>query len=51
LLTDGCIVHIGCKDSQVRIRGYRVEVAEIELALLSKDAVVMARENATRKSA
>ena len=46
---DGSITHRGRKDSQIKIRGYRVEVAEIELALLSipgiKEAVVAARED------
>jgi acyl carrier protein len=45
---DGCITHRGRKDSQIKVRGYRVEVAEIELALLSisgiKEAVVVAQE-------
>ena len=39
LLPDGCIVHIGRKDSQVKIRGYRVELAEIEAALMEHAAV------------
>ena len=46
---DGCITHRGRKDSQIKIRGYRVEVAEVELALLSiagiREAVVTLREN------
>jgi amino acid adenylation domain-containing protein len=48
---DGCITHRGRKDSQIKIRGYRVEVAEIELAILNvsgiKEAVVVARETHT----
>ena len=33
MLPDGCLVHIGRKDFQTKIRGYRVEVSEIETAL------------------
>jgi amino acid adenylation domain-containing protein len=51
LLPDGCLVHLGRKDFQVKIRGHRIEVGEIELALLDlaavKEAVVMAREEKT----
>jgi amino acid adenylation domain-containing protein len=46
---DGCLVHLGRKDFQVKIRGHRIEVDEIELALLDsaviKEAVVVARED------
>jgi len=44
MLSDGCLYHLGRKDFQVKVRGYSVEVAEIEMALLSlasiKEAVV-----------
>jgi amino acid adenylation domain-containing protein len=44
---DGCIVCVGRKDGQVKVRGYRVETAEIEQALLAHpdvaEAVVIAR--------
>jgi len=42
---DGCLEYLGRKDSQVKIRGNRVELAEIEMALLGlpaiKEAVVV----------
>jgi len=47
--SDGCLEHLGRKDAQVKIQGYRVETNEIELALLQNPAVdeafVMCREN------
>ena len=36
---DGCLMHVGRKDLQVKVRGNRVEVAEIETALLALDGV------------
>ena len=36
---DGCLIHMGRKDSQVKIRGYRVEVGEIGAALLGLDSI------------
>jgi amino acid adenylation domain-containing protein len=46
---DGCLVHVGREDFQVKIRGNRVEVGEIETALLDhhgvKEAVVVPRED------
>jgi amino acid adenylation domain-containing protein len=39
LLPDGCLEHLGRKDSQVKVHGFRVEVHEIELALLEIPAV------------
>jgi amino acid adenylation domain-containing protein len=48
MLPDGCLIHMGRKDSQVKVRGFRVESSEVEIALLNlkgiKEAVVMARE-------
>jgi amino acid adenylation domain-containing protein len=45
---DGCLFHLGRKDFQVKIRGHRVEVAEVETALLDiegvKEAVVVGHE-------
>lgn len=50
LRTDGCLEHLGRKDSQLKIRGIRIEAAEIETVLLElpfiKEAVVTAEENA-----
>jgi amino acid adenylation domain-containing protein len=46
----GVLVHVGRRDSQVKVRGYRVEVSEIESALCAlkgiREAVVVARETA-----
>jgi amino acid adenylation domain-containing protein len=51
LQPDGCLVHLGRKDFQVKIRGHRVEVEEIERILLEmdmvKEAVVMARQDSS----
>lgn len=47
--TDGCLEHLGRKDLQVKIRGIRIEPAEIETALLEipsiREAAVVAEEN------
>ncbi len=49
MLPDGCLIHVGRKDSQLKVRGFRIEAAEVEVALLSlsgvKEAVVIARES------
>ena len=49
LMADGGIECMGRKDSQLKIRGFRVEVGEIETMLLRheavKEAVVVARES------
>ena len=51
MLGDECLLHLGRKDFQVKIRGHRIEVDEIEAALLEipaiKEAVVVAREDRT----
>ena len=36
---DGCLFHLGRKDFQVKIRGHRVEVAEVEATLLEIDGI------------
>jgi amino acid adenylation domain-containing protein len=36
---DGCLIHMGRKDFQVKIRGHRIEVGEIETALSEFDSV------------
>jgi len=47
---DGCLEYLGRKDDLVKIRGQRVEVAEVETALLAleviREAVVVARNDA-----
>jgi hypothetical protein len=39
LLPDGFLIHVGRQDSMVKIRGYRVELSEIERALLTHPQV------------
>jgi amino acid adenylation domain-containing protein len=49
MLPDGCLLHLGRKDFFVKVRGYRIDIDEIEMALLEcpgiKEAVVVARNN------
>jgi amino acid adenylation domain-containing protein len=46
---DGCIVHLGRLDHQVKLRGFRIEMGEVEAALVEHEsvgqAVVMVRED------
>ena len=46
---DGCLTYLGRKDFQVKIRGHRVDVAEVEIALLDhpaiKEAVIVAQND------
>jgi amino acid adenylation domain-containing protein len=50
-LPDGCLIHRGRKDFRAKVRGYRVDLTEVQKALLShngvKDAVVVAPETET----
>jgi acyl carrier protein len=39
LLLDGCLEHLGRKDFQVKIRGHRIEMEEIEVTLLDHPSV------------
>ena len=49
MLPDGLLFHLGRRDFQLKVRGRRIEAAEIEMALLDLDAireaVVVARED------
>ncbi|MBW2172164.1 MAG: AMP-binding protein [Deltaproteobacteria bacterium] len=49
LKPDGCLEHLGRKDFQVKIRGQRIEIGEVEQALLQldnvKESVVVPRED------
>jgi amino acid adenylation domain-containing protein len=42
LMADGCLQHLGRKDFQVKIRGNRVEPAEVEMVLRELEAVSQA---------
>jgi thioesterase domain-containing protein/acyl carrier protein len=50
LSPDGCLDHLGRKDMQVKVRGVKIELTEVEAALLDipevKEAAVVAREDA-----
>lgn len=39
LLPDGSLAHLGRKDFQIKVRGNRVEVGEVELALLDQPGI------------
>ena len=51
LRADGCLEHIGRKDFMVKVRGFRIEIAEVTAALLDievvEDAVVIASPDET----
>ena len=46
---DGCLTHVGRRDFQVKVRGFRIDLSEIDVALHAiagvKDAVAVARED------
>lgn len=48
-MSDGCIMHIGRKDSVVKLRGYRIDLGEIENTLMDlrqvKEVAVAVKEN------
>jgi len=51
LRPDGCLVHMGRKDFQVKIRGNKVDITAIEAALLKFDSVRAAVVHAQEDSA
>jgi thioesterase domain-containing protein/acyl carrier protein len=50
LRPDGCLEHLGRKDGRLKIRGHRVEAADVEAAILRtadvRDVAVVARDGA-----
>ncbi len=50
MLADGCLEYLGRKDFQIKIRGHRVETAEVEAALLSLNTIREAVVAAERRS-
>jgi acyl-CoA synthetase (AMP-forming)/AMP-acid ligase II/acyl carrier protein len=46
---DGCLTHLGRRDFQVKVRGYRIETAEVEAALLDLPGVAGAVVTAARE--
>jgi len=42
MLPDGCLVHKGRKDFRIKVRGYGVDITEVESALLSHESVAEA---------
>jgi amino acid adenylation domain-containing protein len=51
IAADGCVWHLGRKDLQVKVQGHRIELSEVEAALLRlpgiSEAVAVARDDAT----
>lgn len=54
MLPDGCLIHKGRADFRVKVRGYRVELAEVERAILGhpgvREAVVISAANPSGES-
>jgi amino acid adenylation domain-containing protein len=48
---DGCLIYVGRKDFQVKIRGHRVEIAEVESALLDYEGIKEVAVAASQKGA
>jgi amino acid adenylation domain-containing protein len=48
-LSDGCVVHVGRSDSMIKLRGYRIDLGEIENTLMDlkqvQEVAVMLKEN------
>jgi amino acid adenylation domain-containing protein len=48
MLPDGCVFHLGRTDARVKIKGYRIEIPDVEAALQNisgvREAVVIARD-------
>ena len=53
-LPDGCLIHVGRKDFQAKVKGYRVEVGAVEAALNEipsvRQAVVVAQPDRVKSS-
>ncbi len=51
ILPGGCLFHLGRKDSLIKVRGYRISITEVEMALLElpqvKEASVVAWDSET----
>lgn len=48
-LSDGCVVHVGRSDSVIKLRGYRIDLGEIENTLMDlkqvREVAVVVKEN------